>query len=668
MLKKITISILFLLTSIFVGYSQTVFINEIHYDNAGADANEGFEIAGPAGTDLSCYDIVLYNGASGASYATINLSGIIDDEGCNYGALWFSFAGIQNGAPDGIALYNSCTATVIQFLSYEGSFTATNGVANGVISTDIGVAESGATLTTESLQLTGTGTTYPEFGWNAPATNSQGSINPGQDFCTVCVADTEPTTNSSTLGFSNIDCASMDLAWTSGNGANRIIVASIAPIVGTPSDQTAYAASSTFGSGATTAVGEFVVFNGLGNSVTTVGLTQSTTYYFAIFEYNGVLPGCEENYFITAVLTGNTTTTACVCPEITGILVDACGGSEGINEFFTFTNGNSNLPIDSLIATFPSGGSFCNSGCGAQTWTTNPTYVSSLNTTAACPGLFVEADPIPAGGEVIVFTGAAPTFNFDFTGLCGTGPYYAVFADNTSTVGRFANYNATCSIRTLNVDFGGTCIDAASYDRCLLSSNDGDYVTYDAAGNQTYQNDGCTPTTILPIELLYFKGNPLGTNSNLVEWSTSSEINNGYFTIERSENAVNFNSIGTLNGAGNSNTQLFYQLIDDTPYSGINYYRLKQTDFDGNFSYSEIIAINNSYSDLTTFNNKNFLYIKANNKEINGSLKITDITGRIVYSKTINGNQQINTSGFKTGIYFVSFRSSDDLIIRKFKF
>ena len=83
--------------------STNVWINEFHYDNAGGDVAEGVEIAGEAGTDLSGYSIVLYNGSSssGASYKTEDLSGVIPDEGAGSGARSGSQfpCGIQNGGP-----------------------------------------------------------------------------------------------------------------------------------------------------------------------------------------------------------------------------------------------------------------------------------------------------------------------------------------------------------------------------------------------------------------------------------------------------------------------------------------------------------------------------------------------------------------------------------------
>ena len=107
---------------VYSSHAQTVFINEIHYDNASTDTNEGIEVAGPAGTDLSQYALVLYNGSNGAVYNTVALSGTISSQDDGYGTAFFAISGIQNGAPDGVALVQD--TTVIQFLSYEGSFTA----------------------------------------------------------------------------------------------------------------------------------------------------------------------------------------------------------------------------------------------------------------------------------------------------------------------------------------------------------------------------------------------------------------------------------------------------------------------------------------------------------------------------------------------------------------
>lgn len=159
-----------------------VFINELHYDNSGTDTGEAIEVAGPAGTNLTDWSLVLYNGANGLSYDSDPLTGTITDQGAGFGTVVINYPtnGIQNGSPDGIALVDS-TGTVRQFLSYEGSFSALDGPAIGLTSADIGVAEPAGPLGF-SLQLVGTGSQYEDFSWAMPMANTFGSFNTGQTF------------------------------------------------------------------------------------------------------------------------------------------------------------------------------------------------------------------------------------------------------------------------------------------------------------------------------------------------------------------------------------------------------------------------------------------------------------------------------------------------------
>ncbi|MCX6290527.1 MAG: hypothetical protein NT126_02030, partial [Bacteroidetes bacterium] len=94
----------------------------------------------------------------------------------------------------------------------------------------------------------------------------------------------------------------------------------------------------------------------------------------------------------------------------------------------------------------------------------------------------------------------------------------------------------------------------------------------------------------LPIELLKFDAYPK-EQMVITDWSTASEINNDYFTLERSSNGLEFYEIGKIRGAGNSSVTLNYSFPDEHPLTGISYYRLKQTDFDGRFSYSPVVMI-----------------------------------------------------------------------------
>lgn len=163
----------------------TVFINEFHYDNDGTDTGERIEIAGPAGTDLTGWSLVLYNGNGGAPYTTTPLSGSIPNQQDGFGTIAvppYPSNGIQNGDPDGIALVDN-NGNVVQFLSYEGSFTAVGGPANGMTSTNISPpAETSITPVGFSLQLTGTGRESQDFTWSGPADDNFTFVNDGQTF------------------------------------------------------------------------------------------------------------------------------------------------------------------------------------------------------------------------------------------------------------------------------------------------------------------------------------------------------------------------------------------------------------------------------------------------------------------------------------------------------
>ena len=160
--------------------SPIAWINEFHYDNIGIDVGEFIEIAGPAGLNLNTYKLELYSGANGRVYNDRTLSGIIPNQSNGIGTVSFSYPtnGIQNGPNDGIALIDS--GKVLYFISYQGTLTATNGTAAGMVSVDIGVKESGTTPIKYSLQLKGSGRQYKDFTWTAPTPESPGTINDGQ--------------------------------------------------------------------------------------------------------------------------------------------------------------------------------------------------------------------------------------------------------------------------------------------------------------------------------------------------------------------------------------------------------------------------------------------------------------------------------------------------------
>ncbi len=103
-------------------------------------------------------------------------------------------------------------------------------------------------------------------------------------------------------------------------------------------------------------------------------------------------------------------------------------------------------------------------------------------------------------------------------------------------------------------------------------------------------DDPCLPITPLPVELASFEGKATQSGISL-EWETASEQNNSHFEVERSADGKAFEQLGTVAGNGNSSVFLTYRYLDKHPFAGLNYYRLKQVDFDGTYEYSNVVAV-----------------------------------------------------------------------------
>jgi hypothetical protein len=652
MLRNIASLLLLLLPTL--GFSQNPWINEIHYDNSGGDVNEGVEIAGPAGTNLACYQVIPYNGSNGASYSITTLSGTIPDEGCGYGAIWFPISGLQNGAPDGIALYNTCTSTVIEFLSYEGAFTASNGAASGVASTNIGVSETGSTPVGQSLQLTGSGNTSGAFTWSAPSASSQGSLNTGQTITPCGGTPNTITTGAVSGGPFTVDCTNSltdagTVAFTSTgtfNGPNVYTVEL--------SDETgSFASPTTIGTLASTANSGSIPITIPSTAVTGVG------YLIRIVSDDPAVTGSNSTTAVNITQSDPCTPTTSAG---TGLIINEwSNGPSGNQEFYEFVvagdcgtivdirgyilddnNGTFTTPADySGTASGIAPGHFRFSNAGQ--WGAIPVGSLIVVYNAQDPNPAVPADdPTDANNDSLYVVPHTSTLFERCTVFPASTSPDSVYSPCTYAAAPLGGWNPLSlrnsgdAIQVRNPDgsyyhgvsYGGSEISGGPNNLKLFTGsgsgmmglfNSGDFFDVSnwssatvASGSETpglpnnaanlawlqliRDPSGATcPISPLPVELHQFDGKRI-EEGNLLFWNTQTELNSSYFTLERSIDLQKWELVSIEPAAGNSQSTLHYSTIDKAFTQGrMNYYRLSQTDLDGSTEvFGKIVALDNS--------------------------------------------------------------------------
>ncbi|NNJ55459.1 MAG: T9SS type A sorting domain-containing protein, partial [Bacteroidia bacterium] len=160
----------------------------------------------------------------------------------------------------------------------------------------------------------------------------------------------------------------------------------------------------------------------------------------------------------------------------------------------------------------------------------------------------------------------------------------------------------------------------------------------------------------LPVEFLSFEAELNDNKTVDLRWETASEINNDFFIIERSIDGIDFDEIERVDGAGTSTKALSYKIVDYNPVLGINYYRIKQIDFDGNSSYSniEFVQVTNSLNEVLIYPNpaNDVLNIELNAK--NGNILVYSQLGILLESRVIkNGVTSLDISNYSSGVHVV---------------
>ncbi|MBK5284622.1 MAG: T9SS type A sorting domain-containing protein [Bacteroidia bacterium] len=150
-------------------------------------------------------------------------------------------------------------------------------------------------------------------------------------------------------------------------------------------------------------------------------------------------------------------------------------------------------------------------------------------------------------------------------------------------------------------------------------------------------------STPLPVELTQFIGTA-DHGINHLSWTTASETNCDYFDVEKSHNGSTFSTFGSVQGAGNSTATSYYTFNDENPFSGFTYYRLKQTDYDGNYHYSNVINLSNSSYTVS-------------------SIDVYTLQGQLVAS--VNAEDHLSLNNLTSGVYLLYYHTSKGVIVKK---
>ncbi len=285
------------------------------------------------------------------------------------------------------------------------------------------------------------------------------------------------------------------------------------------------------------------------------------------------------------------------------------------------------------------------------------------------------------------------SWNVDFTGTLNP-PYNVRFyypaAERTAIETAAANYIATNPICNYTYEYPvplgfywfknvGSAYSAPLYDATHLTGSTG------TVGSTNYaQLTGITSFSggsggvslvslnVLPVELISFSGYH-ENRMNYLNWNTATELNNDKFIVERSTDlSEEFVAIAEVKGAGTTNQPSDYAAVDSNPENGVNYYRLKQVDFDGSFEYSNVIAIASEYGeDYALYPNptKDYLnYAFNSDKKQSVTIILKDLMGRVVaqYSEDVSeGNAaiQLDLTSLVAGNYFITvFHGNNEVI------
>jgi len=526
----------------------------------------------------------------------------------------------------------------------------------------------------------------------------------------------QPTVAASGINFTSLEGNSFRVNWTNGNGQRRIVVAREgSAVTAVPVNGTDYTASSTFGSGDAILPGQFVVYDNNSTFVDLSNINPNTTYHFAVFEYDGT--GTNTAYLTSAFLSGSQSTLSAPTLQASNISFSAVSGTSlttgwtngnGTNRLVVARQGNAVNADPVNLVSYSANAGF---GIGAQVGTGNYTVYSAS-------GSSVDVTNLIAGTTyhfaVYEYNGSSGRV-YRVPGLTGSvttlGPPQTqatnISAGSISATTMQLNWTNGSGNRRIVLMKQGNAVDAAPVNNGAYNANSafgagtqlgtGNFVVYNSTGNSvlvtgltsnvTYHfavfeyNDfgatsqflltnppigNATTLTALPVTFIDFTAKNYQNNIRL-EWSTAQEFNSLRFDIQRSagNNGTDFVTVGSVNAAGESNSRKDYSYMDDGPVAASNYYRIKQIDRDGRFTYSKVVAITYQPKGLikrikNPVRQNLFIQLTSFTGGTNNEWRLYDMNGRMVHREVFNS--QIITSAIPAipaAIYVLEVRMGD---------
>lgn len=322
---------------------------------------------------------------------------------------------------------------------------------------------------------------------------------------------------------------------------------------------------------------------------------------------------------------------------------------------YIVAGGTGTWAVTNLTGTIPAHGFFLiqeDQGSGGSANLPSPDVIGTINISAT--GLKVAlvntttalSGACPSGAQIIDMVGAGSS------ATCYEGSY-APAPSNTASIVRKANATSTAA----SLAPGGS--DENSGNGWDSNNNNSDFV---ATTNVNQINPQNSAIVLLPVKLIAF--NVFKNHLQIkLTWTSAEEINAKEFIIERSSNGYSYSSVGKLAANGNKASGSNYQFHDASPNAGVNFYRLKMVDGNGKSEYSKILKIdfNKIYTIAISPNPfKSYFNITITDIFEPIILKITDVSGRLVHTQTLSGqNNSITVNRLTKGVYFANFKSAN---------